>query len=127
MLSANWTATDPALADIKIGTTWWDGNTFYQIHTKPLTSVVKPLGNQWEYRDTHQLHIFAKGNSGKDKKWKMEKEVMRILIEKATAIGTTGIQWGWPTGPIEVPEQDPRSEVVHSIVEVTLYFHKLIG
>ena len=112
---------------VKIATGWWDGNPYYQIHVRPTDHDVQTqvLGaNRWRYHDRHDVHIFAKGNNAKDKRWKLEKEVLQQLHLKENAPGT-GLSWMQVDGPQELPEEDARSEVAHSVVRVTLYYHKV--
>ena len=142
LLKNNWPLTgaqgDPDLqlfdsatnrSGVKVGTSWWDAQTFFQVHVRPMAQVVrtKTLGAQrWQYKDFHQIHIFAKGNNAKDKRWKMEQEVMRILhLNEANP--ATGILYMKlrDDGPRQVPEEDTESEVEHSLLTVQLYYHKI--
>jgi len=112
---------------VLIGTAWWSGSPYYQVHVRPVDEDVKlkTLGySRWRYFDSHDVHIFAKGGSGKDKLWKLEKEVMKQLMLKVEAPGT-GISWMSVDGPREVPEEDVRSEVYHSVTHVVLCYHKI--
>jgi hypothetical protein len=80
--------------------------------------------NRWVYRDLHDVHIFAKGENGKDKLWKLEKEVMNQLLLKANAPGT-GISWMDVDGPREVPDEDAQSDIYHAVILVSLFYHKI--
>jgi len=117
---------------VKIGTTWWDGQTFFQVHVTPLLVSIDPnvLGStRWGYTDRHYVHIFAKGKNMRDKKWKLEKEVAQqiMLIRAGPA---PGICW-WDISDFrEAPEPaseatDWKPELVHSVAIVTVHYEKV--
>ena len=125
----------PNQHDIRFGTGWWTGHGYYQIHVKQGTidSSVKTLGMQrFKYFDKHDIHIFAKGGrpqdgdrvSGKDRKWRMELELSRILAIKA-ATPITGVSFLRWSGPTEVANpEDHKQDIFHSLFTVELYYEK---
>lgn len=117
---------------VKIGTGWYDESTFYQVHVRPFTRLTpratigsKPRMN---YSDKRQVHIFAKGNpygSGKDKLWKLEKEVERIVWSNNSSPGN-GIQWMGIVSFTPLFEQDPKETVFHSLALLSLFYQKAV-
>lgn len=121
-LTANWNGANISAATIKFGTAWWDAQKTNQIHVIPQDCPTRRLGNQWEYKDIHEIHLFS---TNLDRKWKMELEVKRILIENATSIQAEGIQWATVTGPRELREPKHRQQVYHSMFTVELWYCKV--
>ena len=78
-------------------------------------------GTRFAYSDYHQIHIFAKGSNGKDKRWKMEKDVENIL-QIRLANPFAGVAFMEIKGPVNSPEEDPTSKVEHSRYDVLLYY-----
>lgn len=117
--------TDPR--GVKFLTSWWDGTTWYQVVTRPITknTQTKTLGaSRWEVNSFHQVHVFAKGNSAKDKRWKLEREVRKILqLNQGTT--SSGVQMFILNNFRQVPEDDPSSDIQHSMAEVLLFYHEV--
>lgn len=96
---------------------------------RPSTVSQRPRtlgGTRFAYHDYHQIHVFAKGNSAKDKKWKMEKEIENILNTRV-ANPISGVSFDVVDGPVNLPEEDPMSQVEHSRYAVLLYYHKVVS
>lgn len=115
---------------VKILTKWYDGSTFFEVAVLPAIVVqkIKTLGAQrFEYRDFHDIHVFAKGNNGKDKRWKMEKEIENIINTRVPN-PITGVSFmGIVDGPVLLPNEDPQDDMSHSKYTVYLYYHKVVS
>ena len=122
-------AGDGTLSGVKFGTSWFSENPYYQIHVMLGRVEQKPRilgGTRFSYSDYHQIHVFAKGNNAKDKRWKMEKEVENIL-QTRVANPFAGVSFMEINGPVNLPEEDPMSKVEHSRYDVLLYYHKVVS
>ena len=117
--------TEPA--GVFFGTGWYTANHDYEIHVRPLanTAKTKTLGAQrWEFTDSHDVHIFARGNSGKDKLWKLEKECMKqILLKQANPHAFIPILY--PEAPKRIPIEDDDMQLYHSVITVEFRYQKV--
>lgn len=128
--ATNWSATDPARAGVRFSTDWYKPSSMaYQIIVKPVRKVrtTKTLGSgRYAYHDVHNVHIFAASRqSGRDKKWKMEQEVDRILSVTDTQPGT-GLLHLKHDGPFEVPEEKLGEDFFHSVFNIDIYYQKVL-
>lgn len=121
----------PVKEELKFGTTW-ETNTksWYSIHVRrePNDVIPKIIGfKRFRHKDNHDVHLFARGKGGKDKLWKMELEVSRILALKARA-PFTGISWLIWTGPRQAAQnrEDRLQDIFHSIFSVELNYDKIL-
>jgi hypothetical protein len=117
---------------VKIGTSWYDESTYYQIHVRPFTrlSPRATIGSKprMNFQDKRQIHVFAKGNaygSGKQKAWEMESEIERILwVFNSQPFG--GILFMNVDSWTPVWEPDPKATVFHSLALITLMYQKQV-
>lgn len=118
---------DTNRSGVFFGTGWYATEHDYEIHVRPLATTVKTktLGAQrWEYTDSHDIHIFARGNNGKDKLWKLEKEVLKqILLKQAQPHAFIPILY--PTGPQRIPVDDDDMQLYHSVITVEFKYQKV--
>lgn len=113
---------------VRFATDWFNARTWYQVIIKPLSRNISKvtLGSKgyFEYRSHHTIHIFAKGRSARDKIWKLEKEVERIIAESIVYI-QDGIQLVLLEDFNRLPVEDPAGDVEHSIADVVLRYYKV--
>lgn len=121
-ITDNWSNAKISSADIKFGTTWFDAQGANQVHIIPQSIAIQPLGNQWEFKDIHDIHIFS---TSRNNLFLMEQTLTKVLLENFTAIGSEGIQWGLVSGPRYLPEPKHRQRAYHSVMTIELYYNKV--
>jgi len=138
LIRDNWDVPPGSLADktpvkeeIKINTSWVsDTKSWFSIHVRrePNDVIPRIIGfGRFRHKDNHDVHLFARGKSGKDKLWKMELEVSRILALNSKA-PFTGISWLKWTGPRQAAQnrEDRLQDIFHSIFSVELNYDKVL-
>ncbi|MEM3034646.1 MAG: hypothetical protein QXL23_03315 [Candidatus Nitrosocaldus sp.] len=113
---------------VRFATDWFNARVWYQIIVKPLSRNMSKvtLGSKgyFECRSHHIIHIFAKGRSARDKIWKLEKEVERIIAESMVDMQDS-IQLVLLEDFRRLPVEDPAGDVEHSIANVVLRYYKV--
>lgn len=113
---------------VRFATDWFNSRVWYQIIVKPLSKSMNKitLGSKgyFEYRSHHAIHIFAKGRSARDKIWKLEKEVERIMAESMIDM-SEGIQLVLLEDFRRLPVEDPAGDIEHSMANVVLRCYKV--
>ncbi len=138
LIRDNWDIPPGSLADktptkeeIKINTTWVsDTKSWYSIHVRKGDVDIIPKrigGGMFRHKDPHDIHLFSRGKGGKDKLWKMELEVQRILALNTNS-PFTGVQYLTWTGPRQAAQnsEDRQQDIFHSIFTVELNYNKVI-
>lgn len=113
---------------VRFATDWFNSRSWYQIIVKPSSRSMSKitLGSRgyFECRSYHTIHLFAKGRSARDKIWKMEKEVERIIAESMVDM-PGGIQLLLLEDFRRLTAEDPASDLEHSVATVLLRYYKV--
>jgi len=112
---------------VRFSDDWFNESSWYQVIVKHINTQVKSitLGARGyiEYNSYHAIHIFTKGKNARDKIWKLEKEIERIIATNTTNM-SEGIQLVLLQDFKTIPVEDAYEDVEHSIMTVMLRYYK---
>ena len=136
LIKGSWNASgaggDPLLtvADKKVRIATRSDNYIesYQIIIRPLGAEIKTVttgGNRDKYIDRYRIEVLAKGQNGRDKMWKMAKEVQRIININKNGLKSSGIRFIMLTQIVELPVENSNQEWYRTVMTCTLHYHKV--
>lgn len=114
---------------IKFGNDWWDGYVSRQVHVLDISYVRSPLTNSWKkyaYNHLVAIHVFCRENAANktEAEIQIQNEIERIITDNRLAVGQ-GISSATITPFEHIPEQDPQSQIWHSLAYVNLTYYKV--